>query len=43
MLLRTKIVLNNVLLAGLLVVASATGYHALSVLQEGNDFLAGPA
>jgi len=43
MLLRTKIVLNNVLLAGLLVVASATGYRALSVLQEGNDFLAGPA
>ena len=43
MLLRTKIILNNALLAGLLVVASTAGYHALSLQGETSEFLAGPA
>lgn len=43
MLLRTKIVLNQVLLAGLLVVASATGYHALTVQGRTCEFLDGTA
>ena len=43
MLLRTKILLNQVVLAGLLVVASATGYHALAVQGRTCEFLDGTA